>query len=341
MDLYDINHNEWIKLPDMPGKIHFPGIITLNGKIYLAGGSFGLNRFSGHQKTLYEYIPAKQKHPYASDEPMPVPMLFEIPGVTSPWHITFEPDGNTFYFLADSNDMEIVKFCHFENGEWSYPQTAIFSGKYRIETPNISPDGNKFFFTYAESGKENIYVINKSDSGWNNPIDMGTPINSPYFDSSPTVTLNGNLYFGSARTGRFQYYCSQLINGNYATPERLDNSINQYNLLEFFISPDENYLLFGRYISETNYSDIYIAFKNGDQWTTPLNLGPKINNSISDSRPCISPDGNYLFFSASGGIYQVDWKPMLDSLRNISLPTEVGNPNKFYPEEFHAQSKLS
>lgn len=55
--VYDIKENLWSELQDLPAKVHFPAVLNFNGEIFMAGGSFGLNRFSGHQKAFYKYSP--------------------------------------------------------------------------------------------------------------------------------------------------------------------------------------------------------------------------------------------------------------------------------------------
>jgi len=268
-------------------------------------------------KCTKDQPPDSLLHPYASADPISIPKKFEIPGMGNVWHITFEPDGKTLYFVTIDNirKMEIVKYSRFENNQWSIPQLADFSGQYRIETPHVSPNGTKLFFTYAVSGHEDIYVMEKSGKGWSMARSLGTPVNSSEFDSSPSTTLSGNLYFLSFRSGRAAIYLSRFIDGVYAKPELLDDNINRYNVGEIYVAPDESYLLFDIYTPPDN-SQLHISFNNNGSWSVPQNLGSVINFTNFQKRPCVSPDGNYLFYTANNGIFQVDFKPVLDSLKN-------------------------
>jgi Tol biopolymer transport system component len=66
-----------------------------------------------------------------------------------------------------------------------------------------------------------------------------------------------------------------------------------------FIAPDESYLIFSS--ADRKYglgnADLYICYKKSNgKWTTPMNLGSKINSPSEEFCPMISKDGKYLFF---------------------------------------------
>jgi hypothetical protein len=277
---------------------------------------------------IIESVNAQEKHPYASDDPISIPARFEIPGTADAWHITFMPDGKTFYFVASGNNMEIIKYCNYEDGAWTSAQLAPFSGQYRTETPNISPDGTKFFFTYATDIGD-IYVMNKTETGWGEPASIGAPVNtSNFFEAAVTTAENGNLYLFSNREGDFKLFCSKLIDGSYSIPRKLNYAINRYDIGEPFVSNDDSFLLFpiGGFNNGEFFSNLYISFKKNDTvWSAPKNLGPIVNSTPYQGRPCISPDGNYLFFTRDW-IYQVDWKPIFDSVKNSNGAPYIDSP---------------
>lgn len=254
---------------------------------------------------------AQTKHPYASEQAITQPKLFPIPGVRSAWHLAFTPDGNTFYFVTDENKMELVKSSTFRDGKWSTPELAPFSGKYRIETPSISPDGSKFFFTFATSGAENIYVMDKTASGWSEPRNAGNRVNSPAFDGGACSAANGNLYFFSNRDGKFRIYRAKWQGTDYATAEKLTAVFDDYETGELCIAPDESFLLFNVHQADNTYR-LFVSRRQGDTWTTPQELGPQVNFSSYQGRPCLSPDGKYLFYTVGNTkdwvmkVYQVE-----------------------------------
>lgn len=59
---------------------------------------------------------------------------------------TFTPDGKTVYFTRrlDRKGSEAIMFLRFENGKWTSPQIAEFSGKFYDKESFVSPDGKRF-----------------------------------------------------------------------------------------------------------------------------------------------------------------------------------------------------
>ena len=63
-------------------------------------------------------------------------------------HPAFTPDGKTLYFLKNDpsfNHWTIV-VSHEQNGKWSTPEVAPFSGQFSDADPFITLDGQRFFF---------------------------------------------------------------------------------------------------------------------------------------------------------------------------------------------------
>ena len=63
-------------------------------------------------------------------------------------HPAFTPDGKTLYFLKNDpsfNHWTIV-ISHEQDGKWSMPEVAPFSGQFSDADPFITFDGQRFFF---------------------------------------------------------------------------------------------------------------------------------------------------------------------------------------------------
>ena len=76
----------------------------------------------------------------------------------------------------------------------------------------VSKDGLSLYFTSSgvldrpSVGGTDIYVSRRStlDEPWGPPENLGEPINSPYDDVSPMLTIDGHrMYFASNRPGGF------------------------------------------------------------------------------------------------------------------------------------------
>jgi Tol biopolymer transport system component len=209
----------------------------------------------------------------------------------------------------------------FENGQWSKPEIAPFSGKHFDKEPFVSPDGSKLFFASLRpvGGVEkkdprdfDIWVVTKSAGGWGDPAPLPAPVNSTGYDNYPSVAANGTLYFASAREGgrgRNDLYRARLIDGKYSQVEKLGDIINTPGTdADPYIAPDESYLIFcSDRQGGFGEGDLYISYNRGGAWTEPRNLGAAINTGEFEYTPLLSPDGKYLFFSRGWGeIYRIE-----------------------------------
>lgn len=231
---------------------------------------------------------------------------------------TFSPDGRTFYFVKSTPDANFwtIVFSRFENGKWSGAQVAPFSGRYSDADEFITADGKRMFFISRRpvdpdlspnnSGKLDIWLMDRSTKGeWNEPKNLGRPVNSEGSEYFPTLTNEGTLYFGSGRKGGkggIDLYRSQFVNGKYQEPENLGDAINTtFDEFEPFISPDESFLIFmaGGRPDGLGGFDLFISYRRNGQWTNAKNLGAPINSPADELSPRISPDGKYFFWSSA------------------------------------------
>ena len=69
------------------------------------------------------------------------------------------------------------------------------------------------------------------------------------------------------------------------------------------VAPDESFLVFNSVRPRgLGGADLYLSLRQSDgTWTTPRNLGPRVNSAYLDICPYISPDKKYLFFTRSNG----------------------------------------
>jgi len=257
--------------------------------------------------------------PFASEQSIPMPILFGE-GIISTGdyesHPAFTPDGRTLYFVKSTPTFSFwtIVVSHFVNGQWTTPDVAPFSGRYADADPFITTDGKQLYFisNRPAPGKTkrdlDIWVMDKTDSGWSEPRNLGAPINSDAPEWYPTVAADGTLYFGSRRPGGKggnDLYRSRLVNGAYTEPENLGDAINtEFDEYEPYIAPDQSYLIFmaaGRPDGQGG-GDLYISHQKDGAWTRAMNLrnlGNEINSPADEYSPTISPDGKYFFFASA------------------------------------------
>ncbi len=228
-------------------------------------------------------------------------------------HATVTPDGGEIYYAIYSNDHRYSTIAYsLKNGNtWSKPKIAAFSGKYSDGSPALSPDGKTLFFSsnrpvVGDSAKNDIdiWYVERTSSGWEKPIHLGANINTEFREFSPSVDLNGNLYFCSNRPGGLgdmDVYKSAFVNGNYMPAEILGDSINsKYREGNVGVSPDGSmlFIMVQHKPGDYGYDDIHYSFKKGNEWLKAKNIGEIINTNTYDFAPKVSPDGEYLYFSS-------------------------------------------
>lgn len=255
--------------------------------------------------------------------PQLTPEIF-APGIISTaafeMNAAFSPDGKEFYFsMADPyQNFNVIMFMKRDNDKWTPPQVASFSGKHSDFDPFFSIDGNRLYFISRRPLKEqekpnedtDIWFVERTETGWAEPQNAGLTVNSDKDEYYISVTKDGTLYFTSAcdgGKGSWDIYRSKFIDGNYAKPENLGDSINcQYPDWDPFIAADESYIIFtSARPGGHGGGDLYICFRKEDgSWTKAKNLGDKINSSDYEYCPAVSPDGKFFFFSRFGGSSQ-------------------------------------
>lgn len=254
--------------------------------------------------------------PYASERPMPEPTVF-APGVISAGdydsHPAFTPDGRTLYFVRSAPNFRFhaILVSHYENGRWSEPTVAPFSGQYADADPFITVDGARFFFVSKRprdskpSEDFDIYVMERQADGWSKPRNLGAPVNSTEDEVYPTVAADGTLYFGSERKGGYgeaDLYRARRSGDGYAAPENLGAAINTAHAdYEPYIAPDQSFLIFMACARPDSLGqcDLYLSRNQNGAWTPPRNLGPKINSEGTEYSPKLSPDGRYFFWASA------------------------------------------
>jgi len=240
-----------------------------------------------------------------------LPEVFEnYPNVRD---IAISPDGNEIYFTVDdlkSRIAVIVYITKKENG-WSEPNTVPFTGNYRDIEPAFSYDGNRLYFvsnrpadSTSNSPKDyDIWYVDKTEFGWSNPFNIGSPVNTDGHEFYPSVTKNGDLYFTAERknaVGREDIFVSRLENGVYQEPISINGGVNtKYFEFNAFVAPDESFILFSAQRPKEGLGggDLYISYKKDDIWSK-AKLIENINSPYLDFCPFVDLKTNRFYFTS-------------------------------------------
>lgn len=238
---------------------------------------------------------------------------------------------------APMQNQEDMYVSHWNGSKWSYsePLPAPMNGYGNEGSQSFSADGRYMFFVQC-TNRENIgscdiwYSIRKGDK-WSNPINLGEPANSRYWESNPVMSPTGDMiYFTSNRPeglGGKDIWCVQVYIDDYGylktyNPQPLGKPINT-DKDEFapFIHADNHTL----YFSSDGHKglggqDIFRSVHNDDgSWSTPENLGYPINTHGDESGFVINGLGNKAYFSSD----QLENRGMKLDIYEIDLPITI------------------
>ncbi len=192
------------------------------------------------------------------------------------------------------------------------------SGRY--DTSYKAPKFGPFRFFFARA--ENVSEINTNDH-----------------DGSIAMSPEGeNLFI--YRYG--DIWKAAWGGSRWEKPEKLHQEVDARSSVEpsLCFSPDGNTLYF---VSDRKGGmggkDIWMCRKNGNSWSLPENLGPKINTAQNEDAPNLTKDGNTLYFSSEGhnsmGGFDVFRSDMAadgswDAPENLGAPINNGGDDIFY-----------
>lgn len=156
------------------------------------------------------------------------------------------------------------------------------------------------------------------------PTRMPAPINTSSSEYLPMLDPTGRkLYFTSTRSGGVSQeeamegefdedlYYIEKIDGVWGEPVLMPEPINtSRNDGAASFSADGQTMVYGACNREDGVGscDLYIAYLNGNAWSTPVNMGNVVNSKSWDAQSTISSDGNKIIFASErpGGYGDTD-----------------------------------
>ncbi|MEM7104425.1 MAG: OmpA family protein [Bacteroidota bacterium] len=231
-------------------------------------------------------------------------------------------DGSSFIFTRNTKRNEDFFVSKKSDGIW---EEARNIGP-PINTPlnegaqTISADGKYFAYTVCnrpgDFGKCDIYYSELVQEKWTMPQNIGAPINSPLWESQPSLSADGQTLFfvrgSDNRASDKDIWVSVRQEGNnWSKPEKLGTEVNTPLAEDApFIHPDGQTLYF---VSDGHpgmgKSDIYLSKKQPDgHWGKAVNIGYPINTKGEEPAIFIALDGKKAYFASDrkGGYGSLD-----------------------------------
>lgn len=231
-------------------------------------------------------------------------------------------DGQTMMFTRQARPVERGSFAvqaqedfyisQFRNGTW---QRAVNAGpplntRSNEGAQSLSSDGTYMYFTACDRpggmGSCDIFFSSLTNGRWSEPVNLGPPVNTPAWESQPSVSSNGRLlFFSSSRPGgmggKDLWYSVLNSSGKWSNPKNLGETINtDGDEMSPFFHFDGKSLYFssdGR--PGMGGFDIYMSRMQEDStWTVPVNLGYPINTYNDETGLVIESAGQRAYFSS-------------------------------------------
>lgn len=226
--------------------------------------------------------------------------------------ITSRIPNNQSVEYSQRNSQEDFFISHLEKGEWRKIQNlgSPVNTHGNEGAQSLSADGLKMFFTSCGRiyghGSCDIYYSQIIKNRWINPINLGAPVNTQYWESTPSISADGHsLFFSSNRPGGFGkmdiWKSSIKPDGSWTEPMNLGPQINtQGDELSPFIHSDGRTLYFSSDgLTGMGGFDLFMIHKDSlEQWDTAENLGYPINTHGDEQTIVINSVGKLAYFSS-------------------------------------------
>lgn len=253
---------------------------------------------------------------------------------------TLNADANLLYFtskrktrgrLQEVSDEDIY-LSRFENGAWTEaePLPKPINSPYNEGSACITKDGKTLYFARCEcptcQGNCDLYEATFSNGKWTMPKSLGPNVNSPAWDSQPTLSPGEDtLYFASDRLGGFGlsdiWFTVKNKAGQWTPAQNMGPVVNtRESEVSPFYHPLYHVLYFSSRGQLLNFGDfdIYKTYRTRGRWQEPINIGPLVNGKGSEYYFTIDADSKNLYYARSE---QADMKNL--DLYSFPLPMEA------------------
>lgn len=260
------------------------------------------------------------------------------------------------YFPTMTVDDSMLVFTRREHGgEYFYRSHVLPNGKYALAKKiegalneeafkgaiSVSADGEWMVFAGNIQGKTfgdyDIFISYAGPDGWSEPQNIGEAINSPYWESSPSLSPDKRtLYFTSTRPGGLggaDIYRSQRdAKGRWGQAENMGPDMNTKgdDQAPFLHADNKTMYYSSNGLPGYGGSDLYVVRKDDNgRWGKPENLGFPINTIENEGSLSVAPNGTDAFYASD----RADSRGLLD-LYTFTLSEDVRPSKTLYVKGF-------
>lgn len=229
----------------------------------------------------------------------------------------FAPDGKTVFFMRGDDSWTLME-SHLTDGKWSVPRAAPFSGHWRDLDPAMAPDRSYLLFVsnrpITPDGKQldvtfkgkvypgvgmNIWRVDRDGDTWGRPRRLPSFINCSTSTFAPAIAADGTLYYiGRTKPNApSRLLRSRYRDGRYLPPEPVAIGGAGDWIRDPAIAPDQSFIVFSIIPADSKQKPrLAIAFREGNEWGKPIDLGDSVNGAGSAMGSQLGPDHRSLYF---------------------------------------------
>ncbi|MBN1447041.1 MAG: PD40 domain-containing protein [Bacteroidetes bacterium] len=230
-------------------------------------------------------------------------------------------NGKVLYFTSNRNgDQDIFSAVQGSDG-WEQVQAAgpALNTDGDEGGTTITPDGRWMVFTACDRmdglGDCDLYIAEYIGGSWRNIRNLGPNVNSPAWDSQPSISPDGlMLFFVSERPGgqggTDVWMTTRSHDGDFGRAVNLGSVVNSVgDEIAPHIAADNTTLYFS---SDTHPGiggqDVYRVKKSDRGWSSPQHLGTPINSEYDDYFCSLRLNSDDLYFTSNrpGGSGDLD-----------------------------------
>jgi len=146
---------------------------------------------------------------------------------------TISANGQEIYFSANDETGQRIFSSRKSGNEWGSIQPFTHNrSNYAVTHPSLSRDGTRLFFASDMPGGYggfDIYVCERTVSGWGPPQNLGPEINTSANELYPFIQGNGELFFsspGHGSMGGLDIFSARETDGEWRFVQRMEEPIN-------------------------------------------------------------------------------------------------------------------
>ena len=254
--------------------------------------------------------------------------------------VEFSPDGQVMFVALETARVakiegrepvagapEIALYESRREGDgWSRPRLLPFAGTYKDYEASLSPDGRWMVFNSwrpapdgRTSQKNNLWLARRTPTGWAEPVYLSAINRHESEESYAAIAPDGvMLFLGEGPTDAFgvdyNLYQTRITGETASPPSPFPPASTAAGEGDPWFARDGSYVIFTRWDRAKSWetdADLFITFKRGDRWTTPIALSELNDPAGPDYAVSIGGAPARIYWKRRGGSFSTEWAPIL------------------------------